>query len=633
MMAHKKLQKPARHIRGRPSLAEKRRIIVGVDFGTTFTGVSIVYSTKKSADDVEVIRRWPGPSKHADEVWKTPSIIAYREDNLEHIITSNRDGKHEITGNHVTPGMKSYTWMKMRMDDNAKAGIFDRDDILDMKSVQGAGLGSLPAGKDATQVCADYLAAIYAHTMQHLENRYSEFALRRNPIEFWLTVPATWSDAAKSATRDAAERAGFMNREHDVINMITEPEAAAIAALSDVVGEGVKHRVSIGDVIVVTDCGGGTVDLTTYEVLSSHPLDFKEVVIGVGGKCGSTTIDRSFHQWMKQVFDDDFTNLPFERIGPGSKFMKEFESCKRDCGADDESSDDYEVTLFMSGVRSSKYYDSRKSTVKIPKIQMENFFQPTISKIKDLLAQQIEDTKAKLSGKGINTIVLVGGFSESQFLMRNLKEWCKKKHGSINLFSPKNAQAAIVKGAALRGLGNIKPSQRQCRRHYGFATAQEFDDELDDEQFLWIDEYNGKRMCRDRMHWVVLKGEAIKDNDFATYEITENYLMGDPRTSEIELFACDSEDPPEMAGHRDVYSVGHIDIGFQGLNLSKFRKGKKKVNDKNLYVIEYDVRVMLSAEQGLLLFEVAYKDKEIGTASIDYTDDVETEDVDGEMNE
>lgn len=33
--------------------------------------------------------------------------------------------------------------------------------------------------------------------------------IKMTPIEFWLTVPATWSDKAKSATKDAATRAEF----------------------------------------------------------------------------------------------------------------------------------------------------------------------------------------------------------------------------------------------------------------------------------------------------------------------------------------------------------------------------------------------------------------------------------------
>ena len=45
------------------------------------TGISHVNATKKTIDDIQVIKNWPGPSKEFSEVWKTPSKIAYRSEN------------------------------------------------------------------------------------------------------------------------------------------------------------------------------------------------------------------------------------------------------------------------------------------------------------------------------------------------------------------------------------------------------------------------------------------------------------------------------------------------------------------------------------------------------------------------
>ncbi|KAE9968849.1 hypothetical protein EG328_007201 [Venturia inaequalis] len=630
-MNYKKLATRAPGSRGRQTLANRPRLICGIDFGTTQTGISVVNSTKKAASEVEIIRKFPGPSKHANEVWKVPSIIAYRDENSSNGNSQNHNGNTEIWGYLVTPGMVSYCWFKMRLDDDTKQSIFDVEDIRSMKSVQGTGMGSLPHGKDATEVCGDFLRGIHGHLMQFLENRYSAGILKITPIEFWLTHPATWSDKAKSATREAARQAGFLDRKNDELFMIPEPEAAAIAALSDNVEQGVPNQVSPGDVISITDCGGGTVDLTTYEVMATKPLNFREVVVGVGGKCGSTTIDQMFFVWMEECFDDDFKNLPFDRVGPGSRFMQEFESRKRDFGADDEVDDDYEISLVMPGVRTSKHYDSRKSVVKLTKVQMESFFRGTVKKIQDLLAQQIEDTKTKLRGKGINTIILVGGFAESQYLVDKLIKWCDKKYGHIKLFSPKNAQAAIVKGAALRGLGNIKPIQRRCRRHYGFVTAQDFRDEVDPEHLLWIDEWDGTRKCHNRMHWQIGKGDPVKEGTYISHEITENYLSGAPRVGEVELLCCDDDAAPEFGADKAVKNIGKIEFDFKKLVLRNFEK--QKVKGRNLYLVTYEIRVLLSAEQGTLQFEVWSEEKLIGNATIDYSDDIDMVDDDNESDE
>ncbi len=49
-----------------------------------------------------------------------------------------------------------------------------------------------------------------------------------------------------------------------------------------------------------------------------------------GGKCGSTSIDRSFHALMRRRFGEAFSSLPSAKKGPGSKFMREFEGIKKD---------------------------------------------------------------------------------------------------------------------------------------------------------------------------------------------------------------------------------------------------------------------------------------------------------------
>ncbi|KAK3063327.1 hypothetical protein LTR53_018954, partial [Teratosphaeriaceae sp. CCFEE 6253] len=73
---------------------------------------------------------------------------------------------------------------------------------------------------------SDYLTKIYEHTMETLNRRYGESFVNSTPVEFVLTVPAVWSDAAKNATLQAAERAGMGNR-HE-LKLISEPEAAAV---------------------------------------------------------------------------------------------------------------------------------------------------------------------------------------------------------------------------------------------------------------------------------------------------------------------------------------------------------------------------------------------------------------------
>lgn len=146
--------------------------------------------------------------------------------------------------------------------------------------------------------------------------------------------------------------------------MIQEPEAAAVAVLKDLTVHGTNVIVKPGDGILICDCGGGTVDLITYKVTQTYPtLQFEELVVGSGGKCGSTYVDRRFLAWMSETFGPAFDGLRDRLKCPGSKMMQEFESHKRAFSSD--NCEHFELGLSMHDVPDSPSYDASENTVKI----------------------------------------------------------------------------------------------------------------------------------------------------------------------------------------------------------------------------------------------------------------------------
>ena len=124
------------------------------------------------------------------------------------------------------------------------------------------------------------------------------------PIDFWITVPAVWSDRAKAdtlkAVRQAARQARVTIHPHSQVFLICEPEAAAVAALSALTQGNSQAQVKIGDGVLICDCGGGTVDLTTYHITAIDPkLEFKELIIGTGkpDRVRLHTITDTVHRW------------------------------------------------------------------------------------------------------------------------------------------------------------------------------------------------------------------------------------------------------------------------------------------------------------------------------------------------
>lgn len=110
-----------------------------------------------------------------------------------------------------------------------------------------------------------------------------------------------WSDQAKATMREAAIRAGIINRwDHpDRLMLISEPEAAALYCEKKCDQFNLSH----GQRFMICDAGGGTVDLIVFEIDdSSGRRALKEVTKGQGDSCGSTFLDARMREYLKSRF-------------------------------------------------------------------------------------------------------------------------------------------------------------------------------------------------------------------------------------------------------------------------------------------------------------------------------------------
>jgi len=180
--------------------------------------------TTNTRDQIVVLQNWP----HNLGQWKTPTVISYKSENPH-----DRQGPDVRWGGGVNSTMISCSWTKLLLDTSTETQDYDDPSL---QNAGGSALFHLPPGKSAQQVCQDFLTEIYRHLMQVLNTRYPVH-LAITPIEFHFTMPAIWNDSAQVATKAAATGAGFGSRPFDTISMITEPEAAALAALKEDLSE------------------------------------------------------------------------------------------------------------------------------------------------------------------------------------------------------------------------------------------------------------------------------------------------------------------------------------------------------------------------------------------------------------
>jgi hypothetical protein len=187
-------------------------------------GMSYVRSNASSPNDIQVISEWPG---HRYAIHKAPSTIAYASENNQLY--------RDQWGYSVPAGARCYTWTKLLLD---KDTLPTKHDDSRLQALVGDGMLRLPDGKAAQDVCEDFLRGMYRDLSQLLVRRLSQNIFDVTPIECWITVPATWSDKATALTKQAAMNAGFASRDFDCVNIIKEPEAAALSVLKPLLDAG-----------------------------------------------------------------------------------------------------------------------------------------------------------------------------------------------------------------------------------------------------------------------------------------------------------------------------------------------------------------------------------------------------------
>ena len=106
----------------------------------------------------------------------------------------------------------------------------------------------------------------------------------------------------------------------------------------------------------------------------------------------------------------------------------------------------------------------------ITREEMKGLFDPIIDRIIVLIQAQVMSVST--GPQQVNSILLVGGFGESEYLYKRVYTWASQYN--IQVIQPREASTAIVRGAVLKGLepkaGPDKTQVvRRARRAYGVS--------------------------------------------------------------------------------------------------------------------------------------------------------------------
>ncbi|KAI8973362.1 hypothetical protein BDF20DRAFT_907002 [Mycotypha africana] len=485
------------------------KVVIAYDFGTTYSGASYAF-THNPIPEIFDVQKWPHKGGHYYP--KTPTLSVYKRANPSVL----RDWGH---------GAK-----KVMLRPHA-----EKENIL-LKNFK----------LDLDETLHDYV----------LDDILKGFATNYDPqlFRYCLTVPAMWSDLAKYSMRRAAIRAALIKETDppDKLMLISEPEAAALYC------ERMCEQVNLrkGDRILICDAGGGTVDLTVFEVLTEEgrykrSQHLKEIAKGMGESCGSVFLDENFRLLLQEKLSEQYDKIPAAAL---NNLMEQFvDNIKPEFdGLDDHYLNLPAIVNLEDLMIDDCSLDEGTLVLRANELK-EKVFEPIIQRVLSLLTKQYEQISDRETP--IDCIFLVGGFGSSNYLYERVQQVFGNRVRQI--LCPPRAAMAVVRGAVYFGLDPRVIISRVSRRTYGINAGLPFDESRDPISSRIV-RPDGSVRCTSRFLPFVQKGDEVPVDHCITERMFVYY--GSMPSTDIILYATDSDRLPRYYDSPDVHQVAAITV-------------------------------------------------------------------------
>ncbi|KAL0769494.1 hypothetical protein CaCOL14_008802 [Colletotrichum acutatum] len=540
-------------------------LVIGIDFGTTYSGVAWATTEEFENDHINIITTWPG--KGPDE-GKAPTELYY-------------DDEMMMWGYDIPDDADPIRWFKLLLlkDEDLGPELCASEFILRGKRML------KDSGKTAIALVADFLRALFNHAMYTITKARGEEVVDAMRLHIVITVPAIWKGYARQAMETAAEQAGILCSRvagKTRLTLAPEPEAAALSTLSEP-----GRKVGKNDVYILCDAGGGTVDLISYQIYQTRPISMQEAVEGTGSLCGGIFIDEAFERACKARLGSRWNHL--SDTGKKRIMKNEWEALIKPTFVPDLTHREYIVEIPAEAFSESNLNDFCKEPVikngrihfKEPHIQRA--FTDSFNGIDELVTKQIR--MATRSGLTITGIILVGGLGASPYLYDHLKE----KHGMKVLQSGgMQPRTAICRGAVHKGFLDghraedqtlvkrpdhrvkvpIQVTSTVSRSSYGVTYRAEFDRFRHLQEDKEFDVYLGGWRAKNQMHWYLRRGEIVsqmKPVQFSYYEIYKKDVGGHFSVGICECDAVEVPDRRTFQVNDFCYIDCKLDVPFSSL--------------------------------------------------------------------
>lgn len=406
-------------------------LFLGIDFGTTFSSVS--YAIMKTGDNVPPRILTARFRQRCERVPSTLNVGPNVGPNVLHSIPSN-----------------ATTLKLLKLSLPHEEDLPDHPDhVENLDQVRQAIRMIRHTGMKGVEAVAEYLRRLWKDCQCDIIENAMPVMLEDMAVRIVFTIPASWGEDAICRTRHAVEASGILKigRGPAAMEFLTETEAAALAILPQFVN---STSCEIGDFVVICDCGGGTVDIGSYEVTSLSPLTVRECVPGESQLCGAIYLRSAFSSLIDQRFATsanlgDNANIDKERSVSQAGDFWETEIPKYHVVPSNWSAT-YRAFLHGDGVNPSG------PSLEISGDEVAKVYRSVTTSIIAMISNQVQAVLVKK--QKLPKLFVTGGFGCNKFLQQELRA----RFESIIRFTDFRGTIAVSSGAtvgALRSFGNI----------------------------------------------------------------------------------------------------------------------------------------------------------------------------------
>ncbi|KAF4627514.1 hypothetical protein G7Y89_g10639 [Cudoniella acicularis] len=509
-------------------------MVIGIDFGTTYSGVAWATVSDFTSDQINFITSWPGTGR---EEGKAPTELFYEDGQI-------------MWGYEIPADADPVRWFKLLLLKEE-----DLDHELRSSEFLLRGRKMLKENnKTAVDLIADYLQALWKHVLDTISKARGESVVDALSFKVVITVPAIWKGYARQGMQEAAKKAGILDLRPagpTTLTFAPEPEAAALSTLCEP-----GRRIKKGDVFVICDAGGGTVDLISYKIDEIDPIEIHEAVEGKGGLCGGIFIDEAFEHMCKSRLGRKWDRL--SKAGIKEIMKGEWEHAIKPQFKPLSTKKEYIVGIPAEAFGKASLDDtSREPLIKNGRIHfngshIQKAFTEAFSGIEKLIDEQIN--KAQQKGEPVTGIVLVGGLGASPYLYEHLNKRHSQAGITVLQSGGMKPRTAICRGAVFKGFLDGGPELEQnglaidspilvtstiSRINLGLVHHTPFKEgqHLEEDKKWFEDE--GEYKAENQMQWYLKRGDNVSTKDSIRHSFYRTYKKDFGGYFTVEMHQCE----------------------------------------------------------------------------------------------